>query len=126
IYISLNPLPGGMIGWYKYAPDLRLNPFAPFTLHGQVFNMGITFTSLFFLILGLIFAHFERIIRNYLVANQRGISFVLVLLLSLFLFYSFEYYLRSAVRYIYYAYFIWFFYKSGSYFLRGIKNKLKG
>ncbi|MBT8273153.1 MAG: O-antigen polysaccharide polymerase Wzy, partial [Bacteroidia bacterium] len=70
IYISLNPLPGGMIGWYKYAPDLRLNPFAPFTLHGQVFNMGITFTSLFFLILGLILAHFERIIRNYLVANQ--------------------------------------------------------
>jgi hypothetical protein len=125
ILISLNPLPGSMVGWYNYAPDLRLNVYAPYTLHGQVFNMGMTFTCFFFLSLGLIFSYFEKIIRGLLVKNKRGISLVFVLLLSLFLFYSYEYHLRSAFRYIYYAYFVLVVYKTSNYVIKTLKKQVK-
>jgi hypothetical protein len=125
IYVSLNPLPGSMVGWYNYAPLLRLNEFAPYTLHGQVFNMGMMFTCVFFFILGLIFSYFEKIVRGLLVNNKRGMSLVLVLLLSLFLFYSYEYYLRSAFRYIYYAYFVLFVYQLSSALFKRNNNRVK-
>ncbi|SDR75359.1 hypothetical protein SAMN04515667_0553 [Formosa sp. Hel1_31_208] len=125
IFVSLNPLPGSMVGWYNYAPLLRLNVFAPYTLHGQVFNMGMTFTCAFFFILGLIFSYFEKIVRALLINNKRGMALVLVLLLSLFLFYSYEYYLRSAFRYIYYAYFVLLIYQASSYFFKRKKNQVK-
>jgi hypothetical protein len=125
ILVSLNPLPGTLAGWYDYAPLLRLNKFAPYTLHGQIFNMGLTFTCLFFSFIGLIFSFFEKIIRKFLIENQRGISLIIVLLLSLFLFYSFEYYLRSAFRYIYYAYFILILYLVLRQLFKTIKAKAK-
>lgn len=125
ILVSINPLPGSMVGWYNYAPNLRINLYAPYTLHGQVFNMGITFTCLFFLIIGLIFSYFEQKVRFYLVNNQRGISLVIVLLTALFIFYSYEYYLRSALRYLYYAFFILYFYVLVSYFVKIILKRKK-
>ncbi len=106
ILVSLNPLPGKWAGWYDYADKLRLNRYAPYSLHGQVFSMGKTFTFLFFFIVGLIFANIEKRVRKFILNGKKTLAFVIVLIMILFIVHAFEYHLRSAFRYIYYAYFI--------------------
>jgi hypothetical protein len=106
IYVSLNPLPGKWIGWYEIAPKLRSNIHAPFSFNGEIFTFGRTFTAAFFTILGLIFADLEHKIRCFFQSKRKLIGFLLSFLLILFIMFSFEYNLRSTVRYIYYAYFI--------------------
>jgi len=126
IFVSLNPLPGIWAGWYSYASDMRLNEFAPYSLHGRIFTMGTTFTLIYFFITGLIYSYMEKKIRVFISEGKRAIAFILVLLLILHIVYGFEYNLRSAFRYIYYAFFIIFV----LYFLRilrpyMLKKKLK-
>lgn len=106
IYVSLNPLPGSMVGWPEVAKDLLITRFMPYTLHGQVFKMGYTFSITFFMVIGLVFGYFEKVIRKNLINHKKRTAVLFTLILSLFVFYSFEYHLRSASRYIYYAYFI--------------------
>lgn len=106
ISISLNPLPGRFVGWYNHINKFKLNPFAPYSLHGIVFKMGKLFAFLYFFMTGVIFAYMEKKVRQYLSNNQRTIAFVITLLLLLHIVYGFEYPLRSAFRYIYYAFFV--------------------
>jgi len=108
IFISLNPFPGSMVGWYNYADDMRINLFAPYSLHGRVFKMGIGFTIIYFFVTGLIFSFMEKKIRYFLNEGKRVVAFIITLLLILHIIYGFEYNLRSAFRYIYYAFFIIF------------------
>ncbi|WP_216066427.1 hypothetical protein [Pseudotamlana agarivorans] len=108
IFISLNPLPGSMVGWYDISEKMRLNIYAPFTLHGRVFVMGYFFTFMYFFITGLIFSFFDKCIRKSLKDKKRGLPFVLTILAVLHIIYAFEYNMRSSVRYIYYALFILF------------------
>jgi len=112
MFISLNPLPGGMAGWPEISGELAITKFMPFTLYGQVFEAGIVFTLVFFVFIGMIFGYFEKQIRKLLMRNNRVIAVFLTLILLLFIVYSFEYHLRSAFRYIYYALFIYFVYLS--------------
>ncbi|WP_157805263.1 hypothetical protein [Confluentibacter citreus] len=104
ILVSLNPLPGTIAGFYKYVPDLMINPFAPFTSHGQVFVMGKTFSAFFYLSIGVIFADIDYRVRRLFDNKKRIFAFVLVFISVLYVIYSFEYLLRSAVRYLYYLY----------------------
>ena len=106
IYISLHPLPGRTVGWYKHINEFKLNPFAPYSLHGTIFKMGKIFSFLYFFMTGIIFAYMEKKVRQYLSKNQRTIAFLITLLLLLHIVYGFEYPLRSAFRYIYYSYFV--------------------
>ncbi|RPD97509.1 hypothetical protein EGM88_08445 [Aureibaculum marinum] len=106
IFMSLNPLPGSMVGWYNYANDMRLNIFAPYSLHGRIFTMGTWFTIGYFFVTGLLFSFFEKKVRMYLNQRSRALAFIITLLLVLHIVYGFEYNLRSAFRYIYYAFFI--------------------
>lgn len=106
IFISINPLPGSMAGWYKYANDMRLNQFAPYSLHGRIFKMGIPFIITYFFMTGILFSYIEKKIRFYLVNGKKGLAFIIALLLTLHIIYGFEYNLRSAFRYIYYGLFI--------------------
>ena len=108
IFVSLNPLPGSLAGWYSYAEEMRVNTYAPYSLHGRIFLMGKLFTILYFFITGLIFSFMERKIRIFLKNGKRAPAFIVVLLLTLHIVYGFEYNLRSAFRYIYYAFFIIF------------------
>jgi len=120
LFVSLNPLPGFLAGWYEYAKDMRLTPYAPYSLHGRVFTMGKLFTIFYFFMTGLIFSFMERKVRVYLNNGNRVLAFIIILLLILHIVYGFEYNLRSAFRYIYYAIFIIFI----SYLLRLIKPYL--
>lgn len=108
IFINVNPLPGAIAGWYDYANDMRINIYAPYSLHGRVFRTGITFTVGYFFLTGLIFSFFEKKIRSLLNNNKRIYSFILTIILILHIVYAFEYNMRSAIRYFYYAFFIVF------------------
>lgn len=101
---SLNPAPGFLTEWYMIYKKLRINPYAPFTAIGEIFTYPyIGFFFYFFI--GMFFAHSEKIIQMLLVKKKVVRGFVLFLLTSAFIPYSFEYNLRSSVRFIYYAMF---------------------
>lgn len=105
IWININPFPGFLAGWYKYASHRRINIYAPYTTHGEIFKMGKFFTFLFFFFIGLIFTYFEKKIRE-LINNKSFLNaFILLIFLCLNIIYSFEYNMRSSIRYLYYAYF---------------------
>jgi len=108
IFIGINPLPGKLAGWYDYAKNMRLNKFAPYTLHGRIFIMGKYFLFFYFFITGLIYSYFEKKIRFYIQTKRRLLAFIIVLLLILHIVYGFEYNFRAAFRYFYYALFIVF------------------
>lgn len=108
IFININPLPGFLAGWYDHANDMRINIYAPYSLHGRVFRTGIAFTVVYFFLSGLIFSYFEKKIRNLLTENKRIYSFIITIILILHIVYAFEYNMRSAIRYFYYAFFIVF------------------
>lgn len=105
ILVSINPLPGKLAGWYEYANDMRLNKFAPFSLHGRVFKTGILFTTFYFFILGIIFSFFEKVVRKLFRGKKNILAFSIVIILCLHIVYAFEYNMRASIRYLYYAYF---------------------
>ena len=106
ILVNINPLPGKLAGWYTYAQDMRINKFVPYSLHGRVFKTGLPFTIIYFFSTGLLFSYFENKIRNLLNDNKRIVAFILTFILVLHIVYAFEYNMRAAVRYFYYAFFI--------------------
>jgi len=108
IFISINPLPGSIAGWYDYAEDMRINSYAPYSLHGRVFRTGTIFTIVYFFTTGFIFSYMEKKVRSLLNKDKRLLAFTIVLILILYIVYGFEYNMRAATRYIYYAFFIIF------------------
>lgn len=106
IIVSVNPVTGSMAGWYDVAPKMRLNKFAPMSAHGEVFTMGKIFTIVFFTITAMIFSYFETYMRSFFKKGKRVLGFIVALLSILFVALSFEYNLRSTVRYIYYIGFV--------------------
>ncbi|MDP5076774.1 MAG: hypothetical protein NWQ19_01710 [Nonlabens sp.] len=103
IAISLNPLPGKWVGWYEIAGTLRANKYAPYTANGEVFTIGRIFTFLFFTVIGLAFGYLEHQMRKLFLSGSKVFGFIVSILCVMFVIYSFEYNLRSSVRYIYYA-----------------------
>lgn len=99
---SLNPSPGFLTNWYTIFEDLRINPYVPFTGIGEIFSYPkIAFFFYFFI--GLFFAHSEKIVQKLFLNKKIIFGFILFLLTVAFVPYSFEYNLRSCVRFIYYA-----------------------
>jgi len=102
LWTSLNPSPGFLTDWYVIFKKLRINHYAPFAGIGEVFSYpNIAFFFYFFI--GMFFAHSERIVHKLFLNKKIVIGFILFLLTSAFIPYSFEYNLRSSVRFIYYA-----------------------
>jgi hypothetical protein len=106
VLTNLNPLPGRFTDWYKYSDQMRLNIFAPFSLHGRVFKTGMIFTYIYFFFNGVIYMYFEKKIRYFLKDRKILLAILILIFLCLYIVFSFEYNMRSAVRMIYYAYFI--------------------
>lgn len=120
IFININPMPGSIAGWYDYADKMRLNIYAPYSLHGRVFKMGYLFTIIYFFLTGLLFSYFEKVVRFKFDKNKRITAFLIVILLALHIVYAFEYNMRAAIRYFYYALFIIFM----GYLIRQVKINL--
>lgn len=106
VLTNLNPLPGRFTDWYQYADKMRLNIYAPFSLHGRVFKTGLLFTYIYFFFNGVVYMYFEKKIRFFLKDRKILLAILLLIFLCLYIVFSFEYNMRSAVRMIYYAYFI--------------------
>lgn len=106
VLTNLNPLPGRFTDWYQYADKMRLNIYAPFSLHGRVFKTGLLFTYIYFFFNGVVYMYFEKKIRFFLKNRKILLAILLLIFLCLYIVFSFEYNMRSAVRMIYYAYFI--------------------
>lgn len=103
IAISINPLPGKWVGWYDIASSLRSNRWAPFSLNGEIFTMGKLFTFVFYTLLGIVFAFFEKMMRYFFNQSSRIFALIIALICALFVMFSFEYNLRSSIRYLYYG-----------------------
>lgn len=99
---SLNPSPGFLTDWYIIFKKLRINHYAPFTGIGEIFSYP-TIAFFFYFIVGMIFSHSERFIQKLFMNKKIGAGFILFLLTSAFIPFSFEYNLRSSVRFLYYA-----------------------
>ncbi|OIQ31057.1 MAG: hypothetical protein BM564_02255 [Bacteroidetes bacterium MedPE-SWsnd-G2] len=106
ISVSLNPLPGSLVGWYDYASKMRINIYCPYSSHGEVFSMGVYFTTLFYFVVGTVITYFDFSFRKLLYNGRLFMAMILLLLVALHLIYGFEYNLRSSVRYLYYAMFV--------------------
>lgn len=103
IGVNINPLLGSMVGWDKLAPSRRINIYAPFSTHGEIFRMGKMFTFTFTFVIGFVFIFFEKKIKKMLINKAYFKTFTLFLLLVLHIFYAFEYNMRSSIRYLYYS-----------------------
>ena len=99
---SLNPAPGGMTDWYIIYKKLRINHYAPFAAIGEIFSFPYI-AAVFYIFIGMFFSHAEKRIHNLLINRNFIGGFILFLLTAAFIPYSFEYNLRSSVRFIYYA-----------------------
>ena len=104
ILTNISPLPGFLTNWYELAPKRRINLYAPYSTHGEVFKMGKWFSFIFFFWIGIMFSFFEKKTRRILTKGGYFKVFILIILLILHIFYAYEYNMRSSVRYIYYAF----------------------
>ena len=102
LFTSLNPAPGFLTDWYLIFKKLRINHYAPYTGIGEIFTYP-TIAFFFYFIVGMIFSHAERFIQKLFMNKKIGAGFILFLLTSAFIPFSFEYNLRSSVRFLYYA-----------------------
>jgi DMSO/TMAO reductase YedYZ heme-binding membrane subunit len=64
------------------------------------------FSVIYFFITGLLFSYFESVVRKMFMDKNRILAFLIIILLVLHIVYAFEYNMRSAIRYFYYAFFI--------------------
>jgi hypothetical protein len=105
LWTCLNPLPGRLTNWYTIADRLRSNIFAPYTAIGELAKFKLIFIFYYFSI-GYYFAYVENYIKNSFQEKKYLFPIMHLLILSLFIIFSFEYNLRSANRYIYYSLFL--------------------
>ena len=103
LFVSLNPLPGGMAGWYDIADVHRLNVYTPYGAIGELGNVGPAAVVGYFVALGLVMAWLDRRVRAHLVAGRQGPALLVVGLVALFCLYNQQYNLRQSTRMVYYA-----------------------
>lgn len=105
LWTCLNPLPGRMTNWYVLSDRMRSNIYAPFTAIGELAKYKGFFIIYYFLI-GYYFAKVDFFIKSSFQNKKYFLPILHLLLLSMFVIFSFEYNLRSANRYIYYSLFL--------------------
>ncbi|WP_353083424.1 O-antigen polymerase [Flavobacterium sp.] len=103
----INPLPGSLTNWYLFSQKLRINIYAPFTAIGEMAKFPV-FSFFYYIFLGYYFSFCDFYIKTAIIAKRYFAPAIIIILLCLFILFSFEYNLRSSIRYIYYSAFILF------------------
>jgi hypothetical protein len=98
----INPLPGSFTNWYLFSQKMRLNIYAPFTAIGELAKYPV-FSFFYYIFLGYYFSLCDYYIKVSIIAKKYFAPAVIIILLYLFIMFSFEYNLRSSIRYIYYS-----------------------
>jgi hypothetical protein len=100
---ELNPLPGGVAGWYGISRTMRLNAFTPFSGIGEVGNVGWWAVVAVWVGIGVVLAWLDaRCHRLMFAGNQVGVACI-VGLAGMFAVASVQYNLRAAQRDLVYA-----------------------
>lgn len=103
-FTSINPLPGYFTNWALYAPEMRINIYAPFTFFGELLAFGNGVIYLIGLIIGmtsgLIESKYNSIHLNTYSRYMYILSMVMIVFLVLL---SLQYNLRSCLRFLYYS-----------------------
>ena len=81
---------------------MRSNIYAPFTAIGELAKFKYFFCFYYF-VLGYYFAFVDSYIKRCLNANNYIFPVMQILILTMFVIFSFEYNLRSSNRYVYYS-----------------------
>lgn len=102
LFISLNPMPGTMAGWYDIAHRMALGKNIPYTSIGQLSAFPIIFYC-YYTILGYIFSYIESFIIRLILNNKEYQAILLYLITIMYIPFSFEYTLRQAHRFVYYS-----------------------
>jgi hypothetical protein len=105
-FIEINPLPGGLTGWYEIASTMRFNYYTPYTSIGALYNYSPLLLLLFFVLLGVFTSNLVLFQPSdiYSINNLRyQVNVGSVLLFSLL---SIQYNLRSSLRILYLAFII--------------------
>lgn len=102
-FISINPLPGGLIGWEDAAKTMRVNRYVPYNALGELLNYGLVWAGSYFFLFGWIVSFFQSQIEKMKSRGGSFIRLVVILFIVLFLIFSTQYHLRSATRFIVYA-----------------------
>jgi hypothetical protein len=97
-FVSINPLPGFLIGWAEVAPLLRINKFAPYNAISELAAVNMAVLSAYYFFAGLFFGFTEKVL-----SKRKSYFRIVVIFFSLiFTFYSLQYNLRSTTRMLYY------------------------
>ena len=102
-FIEINPLPGGLTGWYEIADTMRFNYYTPYTSIGELYNYSPTLLLIFFALLGfissglVIFQSSRNATSSNILQLFNGGSLLLFFLLTT------QYNLRSSMRVLYLA-----------------------
>ena len=113
LFTSINPLPGFLTDWYTL--NTGLNSSTPYSAVGEWLAYGLTGGVPFFLLLGFIYDDLDlRIKKGNILAALLGSAFFLLAAITML-----QYNTRSAVRFIYYFYFLNLFFSVVNYLLRG-------
>lgn len=102
-FVSISPLPGGMVGWPTVSPNLRLNAFTPYNALGELRVYGIGILVVYFVIVGVLITVLQRVAMR--LPGARG-TFSYLLVAAFTLLFSLgilQYNLRSDTRTIWYA-----------------------
>ena len=103
----INPLPGSLTNWYLFSQKLRINIYAPFTAIGEMAKFPV-FSFFYYIFLGYYFSFCDFYIKTAIIAKRYFAPAIIIILLCLFILFSFEYNLRSSISFIYYFAFILF------------------
>ncbi len=101
----INPMPGNLTDWYSFSQRMRINIYAPYTSIGELAKFPI-FSFIYYVFLGYYFSYCDFHIKYFIQAKKLLVPAITIILLLLFIMFSFEYNLRSSIRYLYYSAFI--------------------
>lgn len=104
--VSINPLPGKLVGWADVAPRLRLHRYAPYCTLGELGASGLKTVFAHFLVIAITLFFAEKILGRVLGRNDSLSHLCLRIFCLGFAIFSLQYNLRSSTRMLYYGLFL--------------------
>lgn len=102
-WISLNPLPGNIAGFYDITENLGLNRYTPYSTIGEVWNRGPFVGIFFWLAAGIVLAWLDGQVGKWMKSRYSFVGLIIVVLSALFALNCLQYNLRASGRMLVYA-----------------------
>lgn len=103
LFISLNPLPGGMAGWYEISRSMSLNAWTPYSTLGELWNYGPWVAFAVWAGIGVLATILDGHVQKLWEAGLPFISLAIIGLAAVFALQALQYNVRQSSRMILYA-----------------------